>query len=157
MTTQTLTDASSERAERAERKVRERTIKLKVRSAESDDVNKDIVRIAERSRSGLKTGRIHKFTVGDQSAYFILRSCSPDDAGKIFMDETAREKLGLAGSVEREFRIERAGLLGELRWLWSATDPTYRIAAKLGVLSFCLGVVALVPLVIDLIVFVAKL
>ena len=157
MTAQTLTDASPERAERAERRTRERTVKLKVRATDPDDINKDIVRVAERRRAGLKIGRIHKFTVGDQSAYFILRSCAPEDAGKIFMDEAAREKLGLSAGADKEFKIERASLWGEICWLWNATDPTYRIAAKLGVLSLGLGIIALVPTVLSIISFVMKL
>jgi hypothetical protein len=127
-----------------------RSLKLKVRSAESEDVYKDIVRISEVTRDGLKTGRVHKFSVPEGTAYFILRGTGPEHDGKLLIDEAARGKLGLSAGVERDFRIEEAGFWGELRWMWNATDPTYRIAGRLGVLSFALGLIALVPLVIDL-------
>jgi hypothetical protein len=119
-------------------------VRLSVRSAEIDDVYKDIVRISEESRGPLKTGRVHKFATGSGTAHFILRGSSPSNVGKILMDEAARAKLKLEPSAECDFDIQEVGFWGELRWAWSATDPTYRVAGKLGVLSFVLGVISLI-------------
>jgi hypothetical protein len=125
-------------------------VTLKVRSADAEDVYKDIVRISESSRSGLKTGRIHRFSTSKGAAYFILRGSGPENDGKILMDEAARSKLNLEASVEREFAIHEVGFWGELRWVWNATDPTYRIAGRLGVLSLLLGLLAIVPIASDI-------
>ncbi|HEY8948688.1 MAG TPA: hypothetical protein VIM56_07365 [Rhizomicrobium sp.] len=125
-------------------------VSLKVRGAESEDVYKDIVRISEASRHGLKTGKVHKFSVPEGSAYFILRGSAQENDGKILMDEAARGKLNLGPGAEREFEIQEAGFWGELRWVWNATDPTYRIAGRLGVLSFSLAILALWPVAEEL-------
>lgn len=126
-------------------------LSLKLRSAEYDDVYRDIVRISEATRQGLKTGRIYKFAVEGASAHFILRGTGPENDGKMLIDEAARSKLNLAAGSEVAIRISEAGWLGELAWMWSATDPTYRIAGRLGVLSFLLGLIATIPLVAALV------
>lgn len=121
-------------------------VTLKVKSADEEDVYKDIVRIPAKDRGDLKTGRIHRFSTSNGVAYFILRGSSPDNAGRILMDEASRDKLNLKASVECEFDIREARFLGQLRWMWSATDPTYRIAGQLGVLSFALALLAFSPI-----------
>jgi hypothetical protein len=118
-------------------------VTLKAKSAREEDVYKDIVRITEKDRGDLKTGRIHKFKTSNATAYFILRGNGPSDDGKILIDEAARNKLNLGPSAESDFVIQQVGFWGELRWVWSATDPSYRIAGRLGVLSLFLGVLAL--------------
>jgi hypothetical protein len=91
-------------------------------------------------------GRIQRFITSKGTAYFILRGRSSADAGKITMDQACRSKLALSAGAECDFDIREAGFWGELRWMWSATDPTYRAAGRLGVLSLFLAVVALIPL-----------
>lgn len=124
-----------------------RQIKLKVRSAQEEDVYKDIVRISQNSRHGLKTGKIHRFKADGNHAYFILRGTGPENDGKLLIDEAARSKLSLSAGAEREFLIEEVGWWGELVWMWEATDPTYRVAGRLGVLSLLLGLLAFAPLI----------
>ena len=126
------------------------TVRLTVKSIEYDDVYKDIVRMSEASRDGLKTGRIHRFRTSAGAAYFILRGTKSKNDGKILMDEAARSKLNLEAKTEAEFEICEVGFWGELRWVWNATDPTYRIAGRLGALSFFLAIIALLPLIKEL-------
>lgn len=119
---------------------------LIVRSAKREDVYRDIVRISEQSRGSLKNGRVHRFHTASGSGYFILRGLGSTNDGLIRMDEASRASMGLPFGQKYEFTIAEAGFWGELLWAYSATDPAYRIAAKLGVLSFVLAVIAFVPI-----------
>jgi hypothetical protein len=128
-------------------------IRLAVRSIALRDVYQDVVRISEKSRGGLQTGRIHKVKVGRKAAHFILRGSHPNNDGKILMDEASREKLGLEPSAECVFHIREVGFWGEILWVWGAINPAYRIAGRLGVLSFILGVLAIGPLAWEILVW----
>lgn len=118
--------------------------RLKVHGADEDDVYEDIVRIPEKDRGELKTGAIHRFSTAKGAAYFILRGSKPDNAGKILMDKASRDKLSLNPSEECDFDIREAGFWGEFCWVWRATNPVYKVAGRLGVLSFFLGIVAVI-------------
>ncbi|WP_029414950.1 hypothetical protein [Brevundimonas bacteroides] len=119
------------------------TVQLLVRSARSEDVYKDVIRIAEADRSGLRTGRIHKIRTGGSHAYAVLRGLGKAE-GKILLDEAVRQRLGVTYGQTHEFKLNEAGFLDQLGWGWNATDPTYSSATKLGVLSFWLGLISLV-------------
>lgn len=120
---------------------------LKVDSVEDEDVYKDVVRIAKTDRGSLRAGRIHRFVANGRTSYFIIRGAgNRRGQGKISMDEASRTKLGLTRGLQYSFEITEAGFWGELRWAFYATDPAYRVAARLGVLSFGLGLLALLPL-----------
>lgn len=121
---------------------------LKVDGVSDDDVYKDIVRISKRDRGSLRAGHIHCFKANGRSSYFVLRGVGNRIGyGKIFMDDAARTKLDLKRGQQFSFEIKEAGFWGELRWAFFATDPAYRVAARLGVLSFALALIALLPLV----------
>lgn len=121
---------------------------LTVQSAKDEDVYKDIVRIPQADRGELKTGRVHRFSVkGEGSGYFILRGAAERYNGTIRMDSAARSRLNLGSGKTYVFKVEEAGFIGELVWGWYATDPSYRAAARLGVLSFFLAIIALAPVV----------
>ncbi len=117
---------------------------LIVRSARYADVYKDTIRIAEADRGPLRTGRIHRFKVGTQVAYAVLRGLAPSRAGQILMDEATRDRLEATYGTIADITVSEAGFWGHIRWGWDATDPTYATATRLGVLSFGLGVLSLV-------------
>lgn len=120
---------------------------LEVHQGREGEVYKDIVRIHEGSRGNLKAGRVHKFSTCHGTAYFILRGGDAgQNVGKILMDDVSRTTMGLTLNSRYKFDIREAGFWGELWWACNAVDPTYRIAARLGVLSFGLGIVAVVPI-----------
>ena len=124
---------------------------LTVTKARKDDVYKDVVRINEKSRGDLRAGRVHKFCTIEKSAYFILRGSDEEsDVGKILMDDASRNTMGLLCGQKYIFEIIEVGFWGELRWAWGAVDPTYKVAARLGVISFALGLVAVLPLARDI-------
>lgn len=116
---------------------------LLVRSARYVDVYKDTIRIAEADRGALRTGKIHRFTIGKRSAYAVLRGLSPTNAGRILMDEPTRDRLEVRYGELAKVKISEASFWGHLRWGWDATDPTYSTATRLGVLSFGLGILSL--------------
>jgi hypothetical protein len=68
------------------------------------------------------------------------------------MDEASREKLGLERSAECVFQIRQVGFWGEILWVWGAINPAYRIAGRLGVLSFILGAFSIAPFAWQLLV-----
>ena len=120
--------------------------KLEVHQGRGGEVFQDIVRIHENSRNGLRPGHVHKFSTPGKSAYFILRgSEEAKDLGRILMDDISRQTMGLCLGQTEDFEIVEANFLGELRWAWSASETAYRVAARLAVVSFGLGVLALAP------------
>lgn len=119
---------------------------LEVHQIKKDDIYKDIIRIKQESRGDLREGRVHKFITKHGSGYFILRGNQEvDSADRILMDDITRDTLHLCRDAKYRFQIEEATFWGELRWAWGAVDPAYRVSAKLGVLSFGLGILALAP------------
>jgi hypothetical protein len=61
----------------------------------------------------------------------------------IHMDERLRNLLSITKGAKVEIQFAPAGLWGEFLWAWNASDPAYRVAAKLALLSVALGVVGL--------------
>lgn len=116
---------------------------LVVRSARYADVYKDTVRISEADRGPLRLGKIHRFTHGKCSTYAVLRGLAPVRQGQILMDEAVRFRLEAKFGELQEFTISEASFWGQLVWGWSATDPTYSAATRLGVLSVGLGALSL--------------
>jgi hypothetical protein len=120
--------------------------KLEVHQLKSDEVYKDIVRIKDDSRGCLREGKIHKFSTARGSHYFILRGNEEaNGSGKILMDDVSRLTMNLCRNEPYEFVIKEVGFFEELLWALRAVDPSYRVAATLGVLSFALGVLAFAP------------
>ena len=123
---------------------------LTVEEAEDADFYKDIARINYSDRSNFGTGHIHQIAVGDRQAYFILRNLAQSSKGRILLDRPSRQQLNVDVNRDYEFAISPVGWWGELCWAFRATEPGYRIAAQLGVLSFFLGVLSLVLAVLPL-------
>ena len=118
------------------------TATLTVKSARYADVYRDTIRITEADRGPLKTGTICRIKAGDATAYAILRGLGAARKGEILLDEALRERLKVPYGESHQFRVKQVGFWGSLLWGWNATDPTYATAARLGVLSFWLGVIA---------------
>lgn len=62
----------------------------------------------------------------------------------IWLDERMRNRLGLKDGQEVEFSFRPVWLVGQTCWAWNASDPAYRVAARLAVLSLALGVIGLI-------------
>jgi len=123
-------------------------MKLKVAQIDEEGVYKDLARIPERHRTdhrgrAIEEGRICKVTAGDRSVLLSLRGQQDHSNPTIHIDEKTRKALGLTAGKEAEFQLRKVSWLGQFLWAWRATDPAYRIAARLGLLSVVLGGIGL--------------
>jgi hypothetical protein len=124
-------------------------MRLRVRKAEGQDVYRDIVRIPEKCRLDQKgatipEGEVCKVRIGDRSAFVLLRGKTDCDEQTAWIDERTRNRLGLTAGDSAELSVETVGLWGQGRWAWSSSDPAYRVAARLALLSVVLGLVGLI-------------
>ena len=123
-------------------------MKLKVEKIDEEGVYKDLARVPEIHRvdhkgRAIAEGRICKVTAGEKNVLLSLRGLQGYSSPTIQMDEKTRLALGLTSGSEAEFSFREVMWWGQFRWAWRATDPAYRIAARLGLLSLFLGLIGL--------------
>jgi hypothetical protein len=124
-------------------------MRLTVHQSAEEDIYKDLVRVPEIYRLDSKgkhipEGSICQITVATtgNSKLTSVRGCK-DDGPIVRMDEKVRTDLCVVPEREYEFRLRRVWWFGQCRWAWQASDPAYRLAARLGVLSVLLGLIGL--------------
>lgn len=130
--------------------------RLTVRQLKDKDVYKDMVRIAEVYRIDEDGDPIEESTVcwidgTPQSSVAVLRGCKKCAYPVIHMDERTRNRLGVQIGDVYEFVFRRAGMWGQLRWAWDASETGYRVASRLAVMGFVLGLLAFIPVLVDLV------
>jgi hypothetical protein len=123
-------------------------VRLTVQRANLEDVYRDIGRIPEDHRkdsrgSTVKEGSVCKVSVGQKHSFVLLRGLQDSQDAVIRLDERKRNELGLNLGDTADFSFSKVRLWGELRWAWQASDPAYRVSARLGVLSLVLGLIGL--------------
>lgn len=123
--------------------------RLHVRYAAKDDVYRDIARVPEPHRKDprgntIPEGEVCRLSVGEKSALVLLRGQGDTTEAAIWLDERTRNRLALTPDQDAEVEIQPVGLYGQLCWAWEASDPAYRVVARLAVLSVVLGAVGLV-------------
>lgn len=123
-------------------------MKLRVHQAAKEDVYRDIVRIPEQYRLDAKgkivpEGAICKISTSDKTAHCIVRGAQNSSLPEIFIDERSRNLLGISQGDDVDFEIKTVGFWGQFWWAWNASDPAYRIAARLSLLSVVLGLIGL--------------
>jgi hypothetical protein len=124
-------------------------MKLTVHRAQQEDVYRDFARISKdyrRDTTGklIPEGDVCKIVAGGRTALVIARGdLNGTDPPRICLDERTRETLGVKEGETHDFQLSRPGLLGRFRWYWNASDPAYRISARVALLSLGIGVVAL--------------
>ena len=116
---------------------------LEVHRHSHDDVYHDRARIAEGHRGGVKESTICAISANGRSVLLEVRGLESDTNEIIRLDDRTRVALGVELGVRYWFAIRPVSWLGQFRWAWNASDPTARIAARLGLLSLFLGIVAL--------------
>lgn len=124
-------------------------MRLEVANINWADVYKDMARIPEKHRRDEKgkpipEGRICRVRVGKRGILVSLRGQEEHSNPAIHLDGKTRAALGVAVGEQVTFHFRQASWLGQFLWAWSATDPAYRIAARVGLLSVILGIVGLV-------------
>lgn len=113
-----------------------------------EDVYKDLMRIPEIHRLDHSGGHIPEGTVckvtltGGKSKRVAVRGCEYEDA-RILMDGKIRDDLGVVEGSEYDFQLGVCGWLGHNVWACSASDPAYRIPARMAIWSMGVGIIGL--------------
>jgi hypothetical protein len=131
-------------------------MRLVVAESHWADVYKDMARVPQAFRLDVNgkpicEGSICSVTIGSRTVLLSLREQieNPGTAA-IYIDEKTRNALGVAVHDTKEFTFRPVGWLGVLKWVWQASDPAYRVGARLGVVGVILGLVGLILGVISL-------
>ena len=113
-----------------------------------EDTYKDVARIPWRHRldkhgTSIQEGRICKVSVNGRSKLLSLRGMIKTNEEVVFIDGATRDVLGVKVSTNYDFKFKEVRLWGQFLWAWRASDPIYRIAAQLGLISVILGIAGL--------------
>jgi hypothetical protein len=122
---------------------------LEVHQVGEQDIYKDIVRISEayritKSGKRIKEGQVCHILTNGHSCLAVLRG-TQQEVPHILMDDYTRRKLDVDLKQSYPFDFRRAGILGQLRWAWDATEIGYQVSARLAILGFLAGVAAILP------------
>src|SRR3989344_155019 len=122
---------------------------LNVSKVDLNEVLNDIVRVPNqnmRDRYGeiIPAGSVCKITANSKSIYAIIRTHLYASGAEIQIDERLRNQLNLDADKKYDFEFQWQGIIGEFKWAWNSSDPAYRTAARLGVLSVLLGSLGLI-------------
>jgi hypothetical protein len=119
------------------------------RCTKQNDIYKDIARVSEPHRRDaegavIPEGSICKISAGGKSILLSLRGDQENNNPTICLDEITRAVLKVKPNDQADFTFRQVRWLGQFLWAWKASDPAYRIAARLGLLSLILGLIGLV-------------
>jgi hypothetical protein len=127
-------------------------MQLKVQKLPDGDGWRDMVRVPHKFRKDatgehIARGHVVRIHANGQCGYVVVRGYDykanePHD-GLIFVDSTWRGKLKLEVDESYEVTLERVGRLADWLWIWRANDPLIRIPAQISLISFFLGILAL--------------
>jgi len=123
---------------------------LEVHQHLKEDVYHDRVRIPEVHRGNIREGRICKVRVNGRSSLFEVRGLVGEKRPVIRIGDRERGDLALDLLRSYDFEVSEVGWIGQFRWAWNASDSASRIAARLGLLGFVLGLVGVVLSVLPL-------
>ena len=123
-------------------------ISLTVRAIDKEDIYRDRIRVPVVHRAGIGEGRVCKLSVPAHQKHVLVEArgirltVGDKQEEVILMDEITRSNLGSLhiGQVY-QFEMKEVSWAGQFIWAWNASDPTARIAARLGVLGLALGVI----------------
>lgn len=119
--------------------------------------DKDIVRIPETHRTDKNGNTIEESTVcgvsgTPKTSFVVLRGYQDSTEAEIHMDDSTRIRLGVKLYETYDFQFKPARFYGQLRWAWKASETGYRVASRLGIAGFMLGVLSLLlalPPIVD--------
>jgi hypothetical protein len=105
-----------------------------------EDVFKDIARIPEPDRGGIREGSICSVSVNGHTKHLIVRGLVDTLPGGIMLDEITRKALGdMHEGISYNFEIKEAGIWGHIKWACTVADRGSRISAWVGIISLLLG------------------
>jgi hypothetical protein len=118
---------------------------MRVYPAWREDVFKDIARIPERDRDGIREGSVCSIFVNGKKKKLIVRGLDEELNGGIMLDEITRKAMGnLQVGLSYDFSIKEDGIWGHIKWACTVSDSGARIAAWIGVISLALGLLGAV-------------
>lgn len=131
-------------------------MRFRVREADAKDVFRDIARINELFRRDAAGGRIPagtvcEITVRANRCYLIVRGAPSAEEPTIYLDERLRDALCVKAGDYADVSLKAAGWWGQFRWAWGASDPAYRVAARMALLSVGLGFLGLILGILSLV------
>ncbi len=110
-----------------------------------EDVFKDIARIPEQDRGGIREGSICAISVNGHTKHLIVRGLEDTLSGGIMLDEITRKAMGgIHEGMSYEFEIKEAGIWGHIKWACAVADRGSRISAWVGIISLALGLLGAV-------------
>ena len=136
-------------------------MKLKITHIDSEDVYKDMARIPKSYRHDYRgalipEGRVCKVIVNQKELLLSLRGSNQYSDAVICIDEKTRNDLELTIGTEADFNFRKVGWWGQFLWAWRASDPIYRIAARVALVSLILGAVGLLLGVVGIYIAIPK-
>ncbi|AMJ60954.1 hypothetical protein [Bosea sp. PAMC 26642] len=124
---------------------------FEVGQAQEGDIGRRRVRVHYKKRSGSSRHGIVVLTAASGKSVLASVLGHELDQNLILMDYDVRAELGVSKGQKIELIIERAGLLGKLRWYLGNADPAVHIPAWIAIWSLFLGIagiaIGLYPLV----------
>jgi len=123
-------------------------LSLELHQACDGDVYKDVVRIHETKRNGIKSGTICRLYMKDgKDIPIVVRGIiNSDKKNYILIDEVTRERLEidkLPIGAKITLRIRDGNVWDKIIWAAWASDPALRISMLIAFVSLALGVIAL--------------
>ena len=121
---------------------------LEVHQLKEKDVYQDMFRVPDIFRTDLNDqpiaeGILCKIRTGNKQAYGFARGLEDESNQIIRLDGLMRRNLGVERNGAFDFTFRKAKLIEEFRWAWSASNPAYRVAARMAVLSIILSISSL--------------
>jgi len=120
---------------------------LNLAQVDRHEVYKDIVRIHESSRGGIKSGKIcWLYVSGYGHTVVSVRGLKDCQRSQILMDEAMRERVGLSQNdigTRIKFHLQEGDWFDTILWMLWATDPAVRLPAWMAFLSLLLGLLAM--------------
>jgi hypothetical protein len=128
-------------------------MQLKVQKLPDADGWRDMVRVPHEFRRDARgepiaRGRVVRIRANGRCGYVVVRGYdykpNEPNEGLIFVDPTWRGKLKLDVDKTYDITLERVNRLADWLWMWRANDPLVRIPAQISLISFFLGILALI-------------
>jgi hypothetical protein len=117
---------------------------LEVHQLAEEDVYKDLVRIPQSQRLDRSGDKIEESTIcwiygTPKSSVATLRGFQASSGPEVHMDERTRNRLGVELGQSYNFTFKKAGVWGQLRWAWCASETGYKVASRIAVIGLVLG------------------
>jgi|GEM_PF-1807550 len=124
---------------------------LVVKGIPANDGRSDLVRIHYKARGEERFPRwsVGRLTCNGKSRYVVILG-HEEAEDVIQMDIDHRFAFGVEKNAVANFELKRAGILGNMRYLLSAHDPMLRLPAWISLVSFFLGMLSFVPMILEL-------